>query len=384
MKNDGSELFRINCECGAELEVSPSDLGRTVRCGACGREIVVSMPGAPGRVWYYMAGSERVGPVPGGRMQELFDSGALGAQTPLWTESMPDWAPAWEVGSFRIKAPVVARPKETSTLRTVLMVLIPVIIIMMVGVFGLVAAIMLPALAKARESARRSACVNNLKQMGLIMNMYANENKERYPTIDSVKGNFMFEGDQVFPEYLTDAVIAVCPSDPGYDPATAFRLRGTREHPGSTIGRIHPDCITCESYIYLGWTVTNEEEGLAAIRAYRRASTAELDENLRVPEGKGTGGGDHIYRLRTGGDRFLVTDVRKPHRMSAPGEIPVMWEWPYNHVPAGGNVLYLDGHVEFIRYPGKFPMSKGFIEELSSFEPELSPDVPPIVDTLGE
>ena len=29
----------------------------------------------------------------------------------------------------------------------------------------------------------------------------------------------------------------------------------------------------------------------------------------------------------------------------------------FNHVPGGGNVLYMDGHVEFIKYPGKFPMT---------------------------
>ena len=29
----------------------------------------------------------------------------------------------------------------------------------------------------------------------------------------------------------------------------------------------------------------------------------------------------------------------------------------FNHVPAGSNVLYMDGHVEFINYPGKFPIT---------------------------
>jgi len=31
-----------------------------------------------------------------------------------------------------------------------------------------------------------------------------------------------------------------------------------------------------------------------------------------------------------------------------------------NHVPGGGNVLYMDGHVEFIRYPGETPVSRAF------------------------
>jgi len=30
----------------------------------------------------------------------------------------------------------------------------------------------------------------------------------------------------------------------------------------------------------------------------------------------------------------------------------------YNHVPGGSNVLYMDGHVEFIKYPGEQPISE--------------------------
>lgn len=30
----------------------------------------------------------------------------------------------------------------------------------------------------------------------------------------------------------------------------------------------------------------------------------------------------------------------------------------YNHVPGGGNILHIDGHVQFYRYPGKAPISQ--------------------------
>ncbi|NLT60718.1 MAG: hypothetical protein GXX88_08745, partial [Candidatus Hydrogenedentes bacterium] len=32
----------------------------------------------------------------------------------------------------------------------------------------------------------------------------------------------------------------------------------------------------------------------------------------------------------------------------------------YNHVPGGANVLFMDGHVEFIRYPGEPPVNERF------------------------
>ena len=41
----------------------------------------------------------------------------------------------------------------------------------------------------------------------------------------------------------------------------------------------------------------------------------------------------------------------------------------FNHVPGGGNVLYMDGHVRFIKYPGNFPMvdDPRVIREISHF-----------------
>jgi len=34
----------------------------------------------------------------------------------------------------------------------------------------------------------------------------------------------------------------------------------------------------------------------------------------------------------------------------------------YNHIPGGGNILYMDGHVEFVRYPSESPLSRGIVE----------------------
>ena len=50
-----------------------------------------------------------------------------------------------------------------------------------IGQMGILAGFMLPALAKGQESARRMACLNNMRQIGLAMIQYAGENDDEYP-----------------------------------------------------------------------------------------------------------------------------------------------------------------------------------------------------------
>jgi prepilin-type processing-associated H-X9-DG protein len=205
---------------------------------------------------------------------------------------------------------------------------------------------------------RRPACVNNLKQLGLVLGLYATENGSCYPPIDDFRNNFIFDGNAVYPEYLVDTSILACPSDPETEPETNFRLHDNKYHPNGSIGTVHPDCITDMSYCCLGWLITTDEEAEAFFRAYDKLALEDYDRDIVVPEGKGNGGGNVIHRIQKGAERFMKDPSITAH------EIPLMWDKPstdpanVSHVPAGGYVLYLDGHVEFIRYPGKFPMSE--------------------------
>ena len=54
-------------------------------------------------------------------------------------------------------------------------------LLVVIAIIGILAAILLPALARAREAARRSSCANNLKQMSIVCKMYANEADGSFP-----------------------------------------------------------------------------------------------------------------------------------------------------------------------------------------------------------
>ncbi|HOL22017.1 MAG TPA: type II secretion system protein [bacterium] len=82
-------------------------------------------------------------------------------------------------------------------------------LLVVIAIISALAAMLLPALSQARERARRTTCMNNLRQFAMAFEMYADDFYEKFP-VDQFA---LFGGDKtIYPYYINSNQVFWCPS----------------------------------------------------------------------------------------------------------------------------------------------------------------------------
>lgn len=94
-------------------------------------------------------------------------------------------------------------------------------LLVVIAIIAILAGLLLPALSRAKESGKSAACMNNLRQIGIAIQLYVQDNNERMPYILDVPvnqtpatiSNRIYGPDVVLSNYLGNNLVLKCPSD---------------------------------------------------------------------------------------------------------------------------------------------------------------------------
>jgi len=209
-------------------------------------------------------------------------------------------------------------------------------LLVVIAIIAILAAILFPVFANAREKARQTQCLSNMRQMGLGVQMYLQDYDETFP-LDSHTGgagNAPWVWLQTLQPYVKTQLLYRCPSDPSVNwerPLPGYRTVRRTSYGTNfwMLVNIPGDDFTtnCAGY-----------NTLASIRS--PASTiyiAELKENA-------SGIADHYH--------------------------PAAWRWPNDcgtYIPpeaelamdwhsGGANYTFVDGHAKWYRFEQTWTM----------------------------
>jgi prepilin-type N-terminal cleavage/methylation domain-containing protein/prepilin-type processing-associated H-X9-DG protein len=219
-------------------------------------------------------------------------------------------------------------------------------LLVVIAIIAVLVAMLLPALSQARERARRTECMSHLKQIGIMATMYADANEGWYPAIRGVENNAFlrlqhkYSGEEMglgllYP-YINDIRIFFCVSYrndlfPTMDSAwnsgygfTGYLYIGNPRNADGSITQINSGTYLVYSILGNG-IITRGPERFTNVR-----ETSEPPSQAAYAFDIVSSGGSYAWLAQTNGH-------------------------PSGRPPAvGGNVLHVDGHVEWYDWPSRW------------------------------
>ncbi|MFA5094897.1 MAG: type II secretion system protein [Candidatus Omnitrophota bacterium] len=124
-------------------------------------------------------------------------------------------------------------------------------LLVVMAIIIILAGLLMPALGRAREQARKTTCASNLKQIGAALEMYTAANNERYPVGNNLQAALMAS-----PTYIDDSQVFSCPSSTSTSSVYSYTAQPSAGTASKTV------IVTCQGhagsggvYLYKGGNV---------------------------------------------------------------------------------------------------------------------------------
>ena len=234
---------------------------------------------------------------------------------------------------------VTARPGKRARAFTLIELLV------VIAIIGVLAALLLPALGRAKERAKRVKCASNLRQVTLAAMMYADDDSSGafLPQIDNNDGDL----NPFFPVYVNSLDVFNCPS-------TRNRMREDvrRKNPRTGVEGLQ-DLATLAGGGQGVFGVSYEATGWMAWRTGAFTDIQVNGETVRVPMVRKTLNAVNTYSHYWNAFNLRGT-VAGPARIWLFSDYSLSGEIHYpdaddNHGDAGSNIGFADGHVEWVK-----------------------------------